>query len=491
MTSQIYVELDAQSARHPDARALTDTLGHDWTYADLTQASIALAAELKTMGVQPNDRVMIVLENCAAAVAALFACARMGAAFVPVNARQTAPEIDRIVQHATPSAILFTSAISADAAAHAQRFGATPIPGPVAIDAVAKPSSPDPILHDVATLLYTTGTTGAPKGVMLTHANLIFGGNAARVTRGVTQNDTVYGVLPISHVFGLTSIVMASVLSGATIRLEPRFAAAKLYEALNSGVTLLSAVPQMLALLMQYTKEQGHDRLHSQTLRYVSSGAAPLDPDWKRRTEAFFGLLLQNGYGMTETTAGVSVTTHTDSNDDISVGKPFPGVTVKLDHDAPTAQGDVGEILVGGGGVMKGYFRNPSETAKAFTDDGWLRTGDLGRLDAQDNLHIVGRCKELIIHGGFNVYPPEVEAAFNDHPQVIQCAVVGRMIDGDEQIYAFVEAAASDWPDPDDLQRFVAKRLAGYKRPSRIILAEKLPAAPTGKILKTKLADWP
>ncbi|MGI9504943.1 MAG: class I adenylate-forming enzyme family protein, partial [Geminicoccaceae bacterium] len=326
-----------------------------------------------------------------------------------------------------------------------------------------------------------------PKGVMLTHANLLFAGEASVHMRGMIADDVVYGALPISHVFGLASVVIASTHAGALIRLEPRFSPEHLHRALISGVTLLSAVPQMHAHLMQYTKEQGHERLPTRTLRYVSSGAAPLDPDWKRRAERFYGVPLQNGYGMTETTAGICLTRHERSNDDISVGKCFPGVEVKLDHQAKGAEGEVGEILVGGRGVMKGYFRNAEASDQAFTADGWLRTGDLGRFDAEGNLHVTGRAKELIIHGGFNVYPPEVEAVLSDHPQVIQCAVIGQKVGGDELICAFVEASPRGWPDEGALRAFAAERLAGYKRPSRIILMEKLPAAATGKILKHEL----
>ncbi len=484
--------IDRLLDRHgKETPALTDTLGNDWTYGMLGIAVDDLADHLRRMGVRTNDRVLVVLENCAPAVASLFATSRLGATVIPLNARQTAAEVDRVIAHADPAAILFTSEISPEAASHAARLGASPVSGAFShLDLLKRQSTPDEVLSDVATILYTTGTTGVPKGVMLTHDNLIFGGRASKVARGMTARDLIYGVLPISHVFGLASVIMASAHAGASIRLEPRFVPANLYKALITGVTLLSAVPQMHALLMQYTKEQGHDRLPSQTLRYVSSGAAPLDLDWKRRAEAFFGLPLQNGYGMTETTAGVCLTDHRSSNTDISVGKPLPGVTLGLDRDAPGAEGDVGEILVGGGGVMKGYFRNLDETARAFTPDGLLRTGDLGRMDRDGSLHIMGRSKELIIHGGFNVYPPEVEAALNDHPQVIQCAVIGHMVDGDELVVAFVEAAPQDWPDEAELRDFVADRLAGYKRPSRIILTERLPAAPTGKILKNRLPGF-
>ncbi len=489
MDERIHNYLDKQNDLRPAAPALSDTLGNEWSYANLTAASIELTDALKRMGVQANDRVLILLENCAAVLTAVFAISRIGATSVPFNARQTEAEVDRIILHSEPAAILFTSAVSDEAAGHAKRLGAVQIKNCADLDSVVRHSSPDPDLNDVATLLYTTGTTGDPKGVMLTHANLIFGGSVTCKTRKVTHQDTIYGVLPFSHVFGFTSIVMAGILAGANIRIARRFVPAELYQALNSGITLLSAVPQMHALLMQYTKEQGHDKLQSNSLRYVSSGAAPLDLDWKQRAETFFGLQLQNGYGMTETTAGASLTSHTESNDDISVGQPFPGVKIKVDHGVPDAQGEVGEILVSGGGVMKGYFRNSAETAKAFTREGWLRTGDLGRIDDKGNLHIVGRSKELIIHGGFNVYPPEVEAALNDHPKVIQCAVAGHIVDGDELVYAFVEASPSDWPNETDLRNFAAKKLAGYKRPSKIIIVEKLPAAPTGKILKSKLGE--
>ncbi|WP_411891022.1 class I adenylate-forming enzyme family protein [Yoonia sp. SDW83-1] len=487
MSDRIHTILDRQVAAQPDAPALTDTLGHIWNYDELASASNDLTNKLTQLGVRRNDRIMILMENCAAALAAIFAASRIGAAFIPVNARQSATEIARVITHADPAAILFTAEVSDEARAHANELGATPLH--LGLHVLARVSNPEDVLEDVATILYTTGTTGTPKGVMLTHANLIFGGQATRETRQLQSSDILYGVLPISHVFGLVSVLMGAMVSGASIRLEPRFAPATLYQALTSGLTILFAVPQMHALLMQYTKEQGHDQLPSDTLRYVSSGAAPLDPDWKRRAEAFYGIPLQNGYGMTETSAGVCVTRHADNNDDISVGPPSPGVRVKLDLEAPGAEGDVGEILVAGGGVMQGYFRNPDDTAQVFTSDGWLRTGDLGMIDDVSHLHIKGRSKELIIHGGFNVYPPEVEAALNDHPQVIQCAVIGHAEDGDEKVYAFVEAARDDWPDEDALRQFAAARLTGYKRPSRIILTERLPAAATGKILKHKLLD--
>lgn len=480
---------DAQAARRPGARALIDTTGADWTWAGLKAASEELAQVLARAGVARGDRVLILAENCNAAVAALYACSRLGAAAVPVNARQTAAEVDRVIAHATPAAILATTAVSPDAAAHAARLGAQPVEGRFGrLHMIARTGDPEGE-GDVAVVLYTTGTTGTPKGVMLTHGNLIFGGRTSATLRGMTADDLIYGVLPITHVFGLASIVTAAAVAGACIRFEPRFVAARLYAALTEGVTLLSAVPQMHALLMEYTREQGFERLPGQTLRYVSSGAAPLDPTWKRKAEGFYGVALQNGYGMTETTAGVSVTQSGIGDPDTSTGPALPGVDLRIDETVPGGGDGAGEVVVHGPNIMKGYFRNTDATATALSPDGWLRTGDLGRLDGQGRLHILGRSKELIIHGGFNVYPPEVEAALNDHPQVIQSAVIGRMEAGDEKVLAFVQVAEGCDLTEADLRAFVAERLAGYKRPARIILATSLPAAPTGKILKHHLLD--
>ena len=272
--------------------------------------------------------------------------------------------------------------------------------------------------------------------------------------------------------------------------MEARFSAAKLLAALQNGVTLLPAVPQMHALLMHHASELGLPALNSDTLRYVSSGAAPLDPAWKRKAEGFYGVALQNGYGMTETSAGICATRNPIGVPDVSVGPPLPGVELRLDESAPGGGDGVGEVLVRGGNVMAGYFENPDETAKVLSPDGWLRTGDLGRFDDSGFLHIMGRSKELIIRGGFNVYPPEVEAALNDHPRVVQSAVIGRRTaTGDEDVLAFVQVGTLGDTSAEELALFIKDRLTAYKRPSRIVLTTRLPAAPTGKILKHKLKD--
>jgi acyl-CoA synthetase (AMP-forming)/AMP-acid ligase II len=475
----------------PNTTALSDSSGVKWSYAELDRASDDLADALRGVGVQANDRVLLLVENCAAAVATLHAAWKVGAVIIPFNARQTEGEVARVVKHASPAAIITTSHVSKDAAVHGARMGAQEITGAFGTMMLAKGTSdPDPILSDVAVLLYTTGTTGDPKGVMLTHDGVRFGGMASSGLRKMVPEDVVYGVLPMSHVFGLISVLTGACYTGAHVQIEARFSAQKLYDAAMGGVTIIPAVPQMHALVMQYTKEQGMERLGAPKLRYVSSGGAPLDPAWKRGAEAFYELPLQNGFGMTETSSGASATNNIIGSPDISVGPPTPGTRARIDVDAPGGNGEEeGEVLIAGPHVMKGYYRNPEETAKALDSDGWLRTGDLGKIDGDGNLYILGRSKELIIHGGFNVYPPEVEAAINDHPQVIQSAVVGRTKEGDEEVLAFVQVSDTDRPNIDELRAFVKERLTGYKRPKHIILATSLPAAPTGKLLKHKMIE--
>ena len=490
MTLGVQDYLADQVAARPDALAVSDSTGISLTYGDLDASCDEVIALLKTAGVQAADRVLLLSENCAAAVAVLFACWKIGVRAVPVNARQTEAEVNRVVKHAQPAAIFMTTSVSGDAQKHADRLGAVEVSGSYGVLHMATPlgSAPDDE-GDVAVLLYTTGTTGDPKGVMLTHGNVRFGGMTSANLRNMTHGDVIYGVLPTTHVFGLCSVVVAAVYAGAPVRLAPRFEVAKLYAALRDGVTLFSAVPQMHALLMQFTKEQGLTSLGSETLRYVSSGAAPLDPTWKREAEAFYGVAIQNGYGMTETTAGISATSNELGTIDISVGPALPGIEISIDHGVTGGGDGMGEVITRGPHIMKGYYKNPEETAKVLDADGWMHTGDLGRIDEDGLLHILGRSKELIIHGGFNVYPPEVEAALNDHPRVVQAAVVGRQKDGDEEVLAFVQLADLKDVSVEELRGFVAERLVGYKRPKQIVLVTALPAAPTGKILKHKLLE--
>ena len=452
--------------------------------------------DLARLGVGPGERVVIVLENAIEVAAFYFAASFLDAAAVMVNARMSRPELDRIVAHADPSAVMFSTASSDAAKAHAEAFGAQACSGRYGEAALwaREGSVAEPVFksgeEQVALLLYTSGTTGHPKAAMLTHANMIAAGRASADVRGMRAGDMTYLALPMSHIFGLVT-VHAICLAQGSARLEPVFDVARLYRALQEDVTLLPAVPQMHAHLFHYARAHDMPRYDRGLLRYVSSGGAPLDPVWKREAEEFYGQPLQNGYGLTESAAGICATRNAMGDPDISVGEAMLGSILRIDLEAPGATPDqgIGEILVGGPQIMKGYFRDPEQTAKALTEDGFLRTGDLGRFDEQGRLHIAGRTKELIIRSGFNVYPVEIEAVLTEHPDVIIAGVVGRAVEGNEEVLAFVKATPESGVTEAALMAYVRDRLAPYKRPERIIVADDLPAAPTGKILKAKLIE--
>jgi acyl-CoA synthetase (AMP-forming)/AMP-acid ligase II len=475
-------------ALHEDARTLT--------YAQLDNAVDALAARLAAAGVRAGDRVMLIGENSVALVASLFAASRLDAWALVANARLSAVELDAIRAHATPRIALYTVEASDDAARHAQRDGAaiesleaTPI-GAFALSAVDNASTQEP--HGLpsdqqcAALIYTTGTTGAPKGVMLSHRNLLFVAAVSSTLRRVSSGDRVYAVLPISHVFGLASMCLGSLHAGASLRLAARFDAERAGRVLSDErMTIFQGVPAMHAKLIDHFTPRGG--LNAPSLRFVYCGGSPLDMTLKAAAEAFYGVPLHNGYGMTESSPTVSNTLLDAPARDSSVGPLIPGVEARI---VPLAQADdaddTGELWIRGSNVMLGYYRDAAQTAATVTADGWLKTGDLARFE-NGNLYIVGRSKELIIRSGFNVYPAEVEQAFNSHPAVLHSAVIGRSAVGNEDVLAFVELRPGCMADERELAQWVSTRLAPYKRPSAIRILDALPVSASGKVLKHRL----
>jgi acyl-CoA synthetase (AMP-forming)/AMP-acid ligase II len=489
-------------ARWARARAAEPALAREGavhTWRELEAARLEWSARLASLGVRAGDRVMVVGENGPAMVMLVFAIASLRAWVVNVNARLSAREVDAIRAHSSARLVIFLVADSPDAAAHAQRAGATPHDGgpwgamafSAAADSSPQPSTGDPV-QDVAALLYTTGTTGEPKAVMLTHAGLLFIARNSCALRRIVPEDRVYGLLPVSHVYGLASVTLGTLLAGASTHLQARFspaAAAKFIR--GERLTVCQGVPAMYAKLVDHLKEQGETSFRAPALRFLFAGGSPLSPALKREVEGFFGLPLHNGYGLTEASPTLTQTRLDAPRDDCSVGPAIPGVRLRIvdpeGRDLP--EGEVGELWAHGPNVMKGYYRDAAATAAAIRPGGWLATGDLARRDPDGAIHIEGRLKELIIRSGFNVFPVEVEAVLNTHPAVSQAAVVGRSRDGDEEVVAFVELAPGARVTPAELIDFAARSLAPYKRPSEVVIMPALPAAASGKVLKGKLAQ--
>ncbi|HMX17086.1 MAG TPA: AMP-binding protein, partial [Rhodocyclaceae bacterium] len=342
--------------------------------------------------------------------------------------------------------------------------------------------------RQVAALVYTSGTSGNPKGVMLTHRNLCFVAGNNRVNRRMTPEDKVYGVLPISHVYGLASITVSTLHSGGCLVLEPRFDPGRVARALaEDGITILHGVPAMYAKLLEWGRRPGN-RLAAPRLRVAQGGGAPLDQNFKDEFEATFGLPLHNGYGMTESSPSIAQTRLDAPRRDCAVGPPIPGLEIRIVKEGVgVAPGEVGELHVRGPNVMAGYYRAPELTREAVDAEGWLNTGDLARQAPDGALYIVGRAKELIIRSGFNVYPVEVEQVINGHPEVVHSAVVGRHVPGNEEVVAYVEPVPGSRLTAGELAAWLAGVLSPYKRPSEIVILDHLPATATGKILKNAL----
>jgi long-chain acyl-CoA synthetase len=479
-----------RAAHAPDAPALHED-GRALSYAQLAAEVDAHAALLRQLGVRPGDRVMVVGENCIAQVALIFAAADLDAWIVNVNARLSGPEIAGIRQHSGARRVLYTVGTSVEAQQHATDDGAA-AHGALMAGALNEACEPEPVEPgngQVAALIYTTGTTGNPKGVMLTHRNLLFIAAVSSKLRGLTPQDRAYGVLPISHVYGLASVMLGTLYAGACLYLAPRFSSAAMLRAIgDDGLTIMQGVPAMYARLLELTG--GAATPLPSRLRFIYAGGSPLDASLKQQVEQLFGLPLHNGYGMTESSPTISQTRLDAPRGDTSVGAPIPGIEVRIVDagGADVAPGEAGELWVRGPNVMKGYYREPALTAAAMRPGGWLDTGDMARQDPDGALFIVGRTKELIIRSGFNVYPLEVETALNAHPGVTQSAVVGRMVEGgNEEVVAFVEVDAKQRPSMQELRDFLAQRLSPYKCPAHIVIMTALPAAATGKILKGQL----
>lgn len=486
--------------RSPNRPALVESSGI-WTYGDLASAIDATKAWLVDSGVRPGDRVMLVCDNSRISVALFFAISALQAWPVVINARLSAGEIDKIREHSDPCLVLYSISGSPQATNHSKRHGArveeVPRLGKVGVgdrNTTAEAGALDSNLEErVAAVIYTSGTTGTPKGVMLTHRNLLFVAAGASKIRSLTPDDRLYGIMPMSHVVGISVVLVGTLLSGATLYPVTRFdPVAALTSLERDRLTVVLGAPAMFSMFLEYAKLKGITSLNLPALRIISSSSAPLQPPLKMQIEKLFGLVLHNGYGVTECSPNIAQTRIDSPRQDDSVGPIFPGVEIKLvDSDGrPVSAGQIGELRVRGPNVMKGYYRAPEETANAIDSEGWFNTRDLARLE-DNNLFIVGRTKELIVRFGLNVYPAEVEVVLNAHPAVVRSAVIGRSVDGskgDEEIVAFVQPLPGSSLSGAVLDEHVSRHLAPYKRPSQILFLPELPVTATGKVVKAELA---
>ncbi|MEY4750121.1 MAG: hypothetical protein RIQ60_2335 [Pseudomonadota bacterium] len=479
--------------------------GATLSHAELGRQVDALEAELRDAAVRPGDRVMVVAENCPEHVALILACSRVGAWSCGVNARMAPAELAAFVAQADARRLYYTAAVSDAAAAHARAAGATPsvLPGlqcgAVKADAVAEIG---PGAEAVAAIIFTSGTTGTPKGVLVSHDGLTHFGRVSAESRQLGPHDRSYACLPMTHIFGLATLLAASLHAGAGLVMRARFDPAELVEALaHEQVSQLQGPPTLFVRLLAHLHERGIEHPAAPQLRYLYTGAGPLDLGLKQRVEATFGQPLHHGYGLSEFAGSVHVTALGEHRNDTSAGLRVEDAELAIvdaeGRDLPT--GETGEIWIRGRCLMPGYFRNPAATSQVMRDRGdcgqpWYASGDLGRLDADGALFVVGRLKEMIIRSGFNVYPAEVEAALMAFPGIELAAVVGQALQGEdagnEDIVAFVQLRVGEAVlDRDALDAHLRQQLSPYKRPQRLHVVDHLPMTASGKVLKRALRE--
>ncbi len=481
-------------------------MGTTMTYAELDAQSGQFAAGLAAAGLVPGDVVAVQLPNVPHFLVAYFGVLKAGMTLLPLNPLLKAPEISYHLDDAKARLLVTFELFVADAEKAAQEravplyvlgLGGTPLPeGAQAFDALlGEQADTDPAggIHptnadDTAVLIYTSGTTGRPKGAELTHFQLYMNCSVSGRLFGGNANDVTLAVLPFFHVFGLSSIIDVTVLFGGCLSIVPRFEPKAVLDAIVAdGVTVIGGVPTMLQAL---TALDTDDRDLSR-LRIAVSGGASLPAEVMRAFEDKFGIVVLEGYGLSETASTASFNISAEERRAFSVGKPIWGVQMRIhdldDNPLPPGQENVGEIVIRGHNVMKGYLGREEATAEAFRN-GWFHTGDLGYVDDDGFFFIVDRSKDLVIRGGYNVYPREIEEVLFEHPDIVEAAVIGKPDDrlGEEVVAVIVAREGVDL-SADDVIAYTKERLAAYKYPREVRFIESLPKTPTGKVLKSDL----
>jgi long-chain acyl-CoA synthetase len=428
------------------------------SYAELERRSAVAAGALRERGVGAGDRVALRLSNSPAFVAASFGALRLGASVVPLNVLLAAPEIEERVAASTPVTLVEEE---------------LPVEGDPVREIVPRDG------RDPAVVLFTSGTSGRPKGAILTHGGVRAAARNTADALALGSDDVMLGVAPFSHVLGLSSGIVSTLLAGGAISVVQRFEAEATLETMTrTGTTILLGVPTMCIALCQAAR--GVSRLPPVRIAHVGGAAVP--EGVARDFEQTFGGDVVEGYGLTELSGIATTFPAGRRRKPGSVGVPLGGTELGIRD--PDDQG-VGEVMFRGPSVIPGYWNDPVATAAAIDADGWLATGDMGRVDDDGDLFLVDRKKELIIRGGYNVYPREVEEALYAHPGVLEAAVVGVPDETlGEEVAALVVQRPGSSVAVDDLRAWCRERVAAYKYPRRIVFVDELPKGPTGKILK-------
>jgi long-chain acyl-CoA synthetase len=463
--------------------------GASWTYQEIERASAHVADLLRSRGITPGDRVGLMLPNVAEFPAVYFGILRTGAVVIPMNPLLKSREVAYYLED-SGAGLLFATGDAADQIREGTGADVVAVTSDWFTDTegVETTGVVDRAPDDTAVLLYTSGTTGHPKGAELTHANLVRNADVMRedlIT--LTEEDVVFGGLPLFHAFGQTCTLNTSLGVGASLAVLPRFNPAQALEMIaRDKITIFAGVPTMYIALLSVPDRERYD---VSSLRVCVSGGAAMPVEIFRAFEEAFGCIVLEGYGLSETSPVASFNHPGRERKVGSIGTPIRGVEMRVvdDKGVEVPAGEVGEISIKGHNVMKGYWQRPDATA-AVLQDGWFRTGDMGRIDPDGYFFIVGRKKELIIRGGYNVYPREIEEVMHEHPAVAEAAVIGVPHPAlGEEVAAAVVLKPGETVTADELRSWVAERVAAYKYPRHVWLVDDLPKTSTGKVQKSMI----
>jgi long-chain acyl-CoA synthetase len=493
MSENLATNLTDTAAGHGEKTAVKlDDI--ELSYSMLDGATAHVAGLLRGRGVEPGDRVGVMLPNVPYFPVVYYGILRAGGVVVPMNVLLKGREAEYYLSD--PGAkLVFAWADFAEAAeTGAEAAGAECVlvkPGEFeqqvgAAEAITEVAECDG--DDTAVILYTSGTTGKPKGAELTHANLRRNCNVVGESLAeLSHEDVALGALPLFHSFGQTCGMNACVNLGATLTMLPRFDPAKALEVIQRDrVTVFQGVPTMYNAMLHCDRREEFD---VSCLRLCMAGGSAMPEELMRNFEEAFGCIILEGYGLSETSPVASFNHPDRERKPGSIGTPIEGVEMKLvdDDGNDVPQGEIGEIVIKGHNIMKGYWKRPDANKDAIKD-GWFHSGDMGKVDEDGYFFIVDRKKELIIRGGYNVYPREIEEVLYEHPAVQEAAVIG--IEDEkmgEEVGAAVVLKKGEDVSADELRGYVKEQVAGYKYPRKIWFTDELPKGPTGKILKREI----
>jgi long-chain acyl-CoA synthetase len=478
--------------RDPDQVAIRLD-GAELTYAQLGGASAHVVGLLREHGFQVGDRVGIMLPNLPCFPVCYYGVLRAGGVVVPMNVLLRKREVAFYLEDSGAKLLFAWEGFAEDAQAGADQAGAECIVvklgefedlvGEAEPVTDVAPVSDD----DTAVILYTSGTTGTPKGAELTHANLARNARSSSDMFGFGPEAVTLGALPLFHSFGQTCSLNATIGNGGTLTLIPRFDPGKALEIIQrDGVNIFQGVPTMYGAMLHFPDAGKYD---TSSLQLCASGGSAMPVELMRGFEKQFGCKILEGYGLSESSPVASFNHPDRERKPGSIGTPIAGVEMKVvdDEDRELPQGEVGEIVIRGHNVMKGYWNRADATAETIRD-GWLHTGDMARVDEDGYFFIVDRKKDMIIRGGYNVYPREVEEVLYEHPAVREAAVLGVPHDEyGEEVGAAVALKDGEHVSADELRQFVKDQVAAYKYPRQIWFIHELPKGPTGKILKREI----